>query len=185
MCNAAVEWGRLDGTPDHHLIENIAEDEWNLIVDVNLKGVFLCCRAVVPHFKKEKTGRIVNIASVAGRQGMEGLLPYCATKAGVISLTQSLAYQMAPYHVNVNTVCPGIIWTPMWKRLADNMAKTTPAFKDLSPEDIFNVSVQQMIPFGRPQTTEDLGEAVLFFASDAAKEITGQALNVCGGIRMN
>ena len=103
----------------------------------------------------------------------------------VISLSQSLAYQMAPYHVNVNTVCPGIVWTPMWKRLAENLAMTNPELKDLPPEEIFNVSVQQMIPFGRPQTIEDLGEAVLFFASDAAKEITGQALNVCGGIRMN
>ena len=185
VCNAGVEWQPPDDAPEPHLIENIPEEGWDLIMDVNLKGVFFSCKAVVPYFKKAQKGRIINISSVAGRLGVDALLPYAASKAGVISFSQSLAYQMAPYHVNVNTVCPGIIWTPMWKRLTFHLAKVSPDFKDASSEDIFNAVVQQSIPFGKPQTAEDIGDAVLFFASDEAKEITGQALNVCGGMRMN
>jgi meso-butanediol dehydrogenase / (S,S)-butanediol dehydrogenase / diacetyl reductase len=167
------------------MIENILEEDWDVVMDVNLKGVFLSCRAAIPHFKERRSGRIVNIASVAGRQGIEFLPAYAATKAGVISLTQSIALQLAPYHVNVNCICPGIIWTPMWERLANYMARSNPAFAGASPEDTYNAVVQQMIPFGKPQTAEDIGNAAVFLASDEAKEITAQSLNVCGGIRMN
>jgi 3-oxoacyl-[acyl-carrier protein] reductase len=93
ICNAGVDGVPLDDTPDPHLIENIREESWNHVMDVNLKGIFNCCRAAVPYFKNEKKGRIVNIASVAGRQGVDILLPYAASKAGVISFTQSLALQ--------------------------------------------------------------------------------------------
>ena len=185
VCNAGVDGLPQDDTKDPPLIENIREEDWNLVVDVNLKGVFLCNRAAVPHFKKQRSGRIINIASVAGRQGVEFLLPYAATKAGVISLTQSVALQLAPYHVNVNTVCPGIIWTPMWERLAGYASRAMPDFSGVPPEDVYKTIVQVMIPFKKPQTAEDIGNAVVFLGSDEAQEITGQALNVCGGMKMN
>jgi len=183
VCNAGV-----DGLPDSDeppLLENIVEDDWDLVMDVNLKGVFLSCRAVIPYFKAEGRGRIINISSVAGRLGIEFLPAYAASKAAVISLTQSTALQLAPYHVNVNCICPGIIWTPMWERLAKYLSRTNPVFDGVSPADTYNAIVGQMIPFGKPQTPQDIGKAAVFLASDEASEITGQALNVCGGIRMN
>jgi NAD(P)-dependent dehydrogenase (short-subunit alcohol dehydrogenase family) len=185
VCNAGVDGLPTDDSTPPPLIEEMEVDDWKHVLDVNLTGVFLCCRAIVPHFKKQKSGKIINISSIAGRQGDAVLAAYCATKAGVISFSQSIALQMAPYHVNVNTICPGIIWTPMWERVATYLAKVTPAFSGASPEDVYQAVIKQMIPFGRPQTLEDIGNAVVFFASDEAKEITGQALNVCGGMRMN
>ncbi len=185
ICNAGVVGLPRDESADPPLIECIKEEDWDLVVDVNLKGVFLCNRAAAPHFKEQKSGRIINIASVAGRQGVELLAPYAATKAGVISLTQSVAFQMAPYHVNVNAVCPGIIWTPMWERIANYVSKSVPDFADTSPDSVYDFFVQAMIPFKKPQTPEDIGNAVVFLASDEASEITGQALNVCGGMKMN
>jgi NAD(P)-dependent dehydrogenase (short-subunit alcohol dehydrogenase family) len=185
VANAGVDGLPSDDSTEPPLIESIKEEDWDLVVDVNLKGVFLCNRAVAPHFKEKKSGRIINIASVAGRQGVEFLAPYAATKAGVISFTQSVALQMAPYHVNVNTVCPGIIWTPMWQRLASYASVSMPDFGGLPPEEVYNAAIQTMIPFKKAQTPEDIGKAVVFLASDDAKEITGQALNVCGGMRMN
>jgi NAD(P)-dependent dehydrogenase (short-subunit alcohol dehydrogenase family) len=185
VANAGVDGLPTDGSPASPLIEDIEEEDWDLVVDVNLKGVFMCNRAVAPHFKEKKSGRIINIASVAGRQGEELLAPYAATKAGVISLTQSVALQMAPYHVNVNTVCPGIIWTPMWERLANYASKVVPEAAGAPPRDIYNLMVQMRIPFKKDQTPTDIGNTVVFLASDEASEITGQALNVCGGMRMN
>jgi NAD(P)-dependent dehydrogenase (short-subunit alcohol dehydrogenase family) len=186
VANAGVDGlPRVDDSTASPLIEHIKEEDWDLVVDVNLKGVFLCNRAVAPHFKEKRSGRIINIASVAGRQGVDFLAPYAATKAGVISFTQSVALQMAPYHVNVNAVCPGIIWTPMWERLASFASSSLPDFGGAPPKDVFNLVVQTMIPFKKEQTPTDIGNAVVFLASDEASEITGQALNVCGGMRMN
>ncbi|MCG6880740.1 MAG: SDR family oxidoreductase [Deltaproteobacteria bacterium] len=167
------------------VIENITEEEWNLTVDVNLKGVFLCNRAVAPHFKEQKKGKIINLSSVAGRQGFDWIAHYSASKAAVIVFTQAVALQMAPYGVNVNTVCPGVIRTPMWDIGAKVLAKSYPPFKGMSPDEVFKTVVQNTIPMKRPQTAEDIGNAVVFLASDGAKEITGQALNVDGGAMFN
>jgi NAD(P)-dependent dehydrogenase (short-subunit alcohol dehydrogenase family) len=166
-------------------IENISESDWDMTIDVNLKGVFLCNKAAVPYFKEQKKGKIVNISSIAGRQGVDVLTPYAASKAGVISLSQSFALHLAPYGVNVNTVCPGIIWTPMWADGVEMFSKSHPLFKGMDPKQIFDVMVQSQIPTKRAQLPEDIGNAVVFLASDEAREITGQALNVCGGMKMN
>ena len=185
VANAGVDGLPKDNPEAPPLVENILEQDWDLVMDVNLKGVFLSCCAVIPHFKQQKGGRIINISSVAGRQGLDLLPVYAASKAGVISLTQSIALQLAPYRVNVNCICPGIIWTPMWERLATYITKSDPAFADAEPSDAFNAVVQQMIPFGEPQSAEDIGNTAVFLASDEAREITAQSINVCGGIRMN
>lgn len=185
VCNAGVDGLPTGGSPSAPLIENVSDDEWDDVMNVNLKGVFLTCRAFIPHFKQQAAGRIVNISSVAGRQGMEILAPYAASKAAVISLTQSLALQLAPFHVNANSICPGIIWTPMWNRLATFLAGTTTGDVQPGVEELFDGVVKQMIPFGNPQEAKDIGDAVVFLSAPESKEITGQALNVCGGIRMN
>jgi NAD(P)-dependent dehydrogenase (short-subunit alcohol dehydrogenase family) len=163
------------------VIENISEADWDLTIDVNLKGVFLCNRAVAPYFKKNKGGKIVNISSLAGRKGFDWIPHYSASKAGVIVLTQAVALQLAPYNVNVNTVCPGIIRTPMWDKGAEVLCQSDPAFKGMTPDDVFNSVVQDMIPMQKPQTAEGVGNVVAFLASEEAREITGQAINVDGG----
>jgi NAD(P)-dependent dehydrogenase (short-subunit alcohol dehydrogenase family) len=185
VCNAGVSgyvyWGNSKKAP---VIENISEEEWNLTIDVNLKGVFLCNRAIAPYFKHQKRGRIINISSISGRIGQDWLAHYCASKAGVIVLTQGVALQLAPYNINVNTICPGSIWTPMWEQGAKMLSQSSPTFKGMNPYDLFQ-NYNKKIPLGRSQTPEDIGNAVVFFASDEAKEITGQALNVDGGMVFN
>jgi len=174
--------------PDEPItLEGITEEDWDLTLDVNLKGVFLCNRAVTPHFKEKGGGKIINVSSVGGRRGNPSLFAYSISKAAVIALTQALAQQLAPYDVNVNTICPGIIYTPMWQEGAKLLAKMDPRFKDLdiSPKDALDFVVEMSIPFKRMQTAEDIGNAAVFLASDEAKEITGQALNVCGGMAFN
>jgi len=176
------------GEMNYNVIENLPEEVFDHIVDLNFKGVFLSNQAVAPYFKKLKRGRIVNISSVAGRVGVNGgagMMTYSAAKAAVILMTQSIAHEMAPYHVNVNSVCPGIIWTPSWEENATLMSKTRPEFKGMTPEQVFMAIVKYEIPFGIPQTPEDIGNMVVFLCSDEAKEITGQAFNVDGGMRMN
>ena len=185
VCNAGVDGVPADDTKDPHLIENIREENWDQVMAVNLKGVFNCCKACVPYLKERKSGKIINISSLAGRKGVDTLLPYSASKAGVISITQSLALQLAPYHINVNTVCPSVVWTPMWKRVSTHMGKAVAGGAEVDSEEFFNTAVVAAIPMGRPQMPEDIGNAVVFFASQDAKEITGQALNVCGGSAMN
>jgi meso-butanediol dehydrogenase/(S,S)-butanediol dehydrogenase/diacetyl reductase len=166
-------------------IENIPLETWDRTIDVNLKGVFLCNRAVIPHFKSQQRGKIINISSIAGRVGRDMLPIYAASKAAVINLTQGIALQLAPHSINVNAICPGLIWTPLWADGVDFMRKAQPALKDVDPEVAFNLMVQGSVPFKRPQTPEDMGELAVFLASDAAKEITGQAINVDGGSQMN
>ncbi len=128
---------------------------------------------------------IVNIASQGGRQGMAGGAAYGASKAAVIHLTQSYALDLAPFNINVNAVCPGTLWTPMWERIARRIKRNDPSKAHLTPRQIFEDAVRQRCPLGREQTPEDIGKAVAFFASDDAINITGQALNVNGGIRMD
>jgi meso-butanediol dehydrogenase/(S,S)-butanediol dehydrogenase/diacetyl reductase len=169
------------------LVENILVGDWDFTFDTNVKGVFLCNRAVAPVFRKQNSGRIVNISSVAGRKGNDILLAYSTSKAAVIAFSQGMALQMAPYHVNVNTVCPGIIYTPMWQAGSKLLAEYHPLFKGtgLKPKDALDAMVETRIPFKTYQAPEDIGKAVVFLVSDDAKEITGQALNVCGGMAFN
>jgi len=187
VCSAGVMGYENRGDSTEALtVENIKEADWDHTLDVNLKGVFLCNQAAIPHFKEQKRGKIVNISSVAGRHGGGAFLaPYSASKAGVISWSQSMAVYLAPEGINVNTVCPGIIWTPMWAEGARVLQSSNPAFKDLEPRAIFDNIVNNSIPLKRVQQAEDIGNAVVFLVSDEAREITGQALNVCGGMRLN
>ncbi len=162
-------------------IENISESDWNMTIDTNLKGVFFCMRAVAPYFKREKRGKIINIASIAGRRGSDWIPHYSASKAGVIVLGQAVAAQLGPYNVNVNTICPGNVWTPMSVVAGKIMAKTYPVFKDMNPKEIFDEVIRTRVPLRRAPTTEAVGHVAVFLASDEASDITGQAINVDGG----
>ena len=191
---ALAEFGRIDilvnaagviGAPGFEDTTGSREEDWDLTFDVNVKGTALASDAVSPHMKERRFGKIVNIASHAGRGGGAGGGAYGASKAAVIHLTQSYAMELAPYSVNVNVVCPGSIWTPMWERIAVRGKRNDPEKADMSPREIFEDMIRERCPLGREQTAEDIGKAVAFFASDDAYNITGQSLNVNGGTRMN
>ncbi len=173
------------GAPGFEDTTTSREEDWDLTFDVNVKGTALASDAVSPHMKERRFGKIVNIASHAGRGGGAGGGAYGASKAAVIHLTQSYAMELAPFNINVNVVCPGTIWTPMWERIGVRAQRNNPEQRHLTPREIFEAAILERCPLGREQTPEDIGKAVAFLASDDAMNITGQSLNVNGGTRMN
>lgn len=162
-----------------------SEDDWNMIHEVNVKGMARVTEAISPHMRERQYGKVVNIASIAGRLGTLTSGPYGASKAGVINLTQYWAIELAPYNINVNAVCPGLLWTPIWERIALRYSNDSEKYPGLSTREVFERTVRERIPLGREQTPDDIGNAVAFLASDVARNITGQALNVSGGSHMN
>jgi NAD(P)-dependent dehydrogenase (short-subunit alcohol dehydrogenase family) len=176
VAEAVKQFGAIDilvnnaGIEGHPcLTKDLSEEQWDRIISVNLKGVFLCCQAVIPQMMKQKKGRIVNIGSTAGlRMTFFGGPEYTASKHGVAGLNQHLAWELADSNITVNTVCPGGVQTPLME------ASTTPEYREMT--------VKRLVPLGRFTTIEEIGEAVSFLASDRAAMITGQMLGVDGGI---
>jgi NAD(P)-dependent dehydrogenase (short-subunit alcohol dehydrogenase family) len=158
---------------------------WRRTIDVNLTAVFALCQAVGRSMAERGRGRIVNMASISGKTGSEILADYCASKAGVISLTQSAARALGPSGVAVNAVCPGLVWTPMWRETATWMGRNNPQLEGLSPEEVYQSVVESMTPTRQPTTAEDIAATVAFLLSDEAGSITGQAINVDGGIEVH
>jgi len=165
---------------DFPLLE-IAEDEWDRINDTNVKGIYLASQAVLPHMIAAGHGRIVNISSRSGKEGQATMPHYAASKFAVVGLSQSMAKELAPRGIHVNTVCPGILRTAMWESILDARS----ARYGLPREQVWEEAMQ-WIPLRRPQTPEDIASAVLFLSSDlVAGNITGEALSVNGGLRMD
>jgi 3-oxoacyl-[acyl-carrier protein] reductase len=146
----------------------MSEEDWDMVLDINLKGAFLCTKFAVKQMIKQKYGRIVNIASVAGRYGNQGQANYSSSKAGLIGLTKTTAKEFAPRGITCNAVAPGIIKSNM---------------TDLLPEEVRNKYLEN-IPLGRFGTPEDVANAVAFLASDYASYITGQVIDIDGGLVM-
>ena len=172
------------GVVGEHRGSEIDLRDWEMCLDVNLKGIWIVTRALIDHFKANQYGKIINISSIAGRKGSERMPAYCASKAGVISLTQSLASELGPANINVNTICPGLIWTDMWRHLEGiyTGAKTP---EEVERRERFEEMIAESCPLGREQTPEDIGMATAFLASDRARNITGQALNIDSGFVMS
>jgi len=177
--DAAVEavvkdFGRLDvlvnnaGITRDNLLMRMKDEEWDAVLAVNLKGPFLCTRAVARPMLKQRAGRIVNIASVVGLMGNAGQANYAASKAGVIGLTKSCAKEFAARGVTVNAVAPGYIRTAMTDKL--------------SPEQ--KEQMLRLVPLGRIGEAADVAAAAVFLASDEAGYVTGQVLTVDGGMVM-
>ncbi len=155
------------------------EELWDKILDVNLKGAFLVCRAFVPQMIERKTGKIINMSSKSGKIANAWFAAYCASKFGVIGLTQSLALDLAPYGINVNAICPGIVWTPHWDDLMKDYAKK----RGLKVHQVKDYLTGK-IPLGRAQTPEDVARMAVFLASHDSDYMTGQAINVTCGQEM-
>ena len=175
MVKAIVEqFGRIDilvnnaGITRDRLVLRMTEEDWDAVLDVNLKGTFNCTKAVIRHMSKQKSGKIVSIASVSGEMGNPGQANYAASKAGVIGFTKTIAREFAGRGINVNAIAPGYIQTPM-----------TDAVPEKAKEEL-----KRMIPMERLGKPEDVAQGVLFLVSENSSYITGQVLNVNGGIYM-
>jgi 3-oxoacyl-[acyl-carrier protein] reductase len=168
------QFGKVDilvnnaGITRDKLILRMSEEDWDAVLNVNLKGTFNCTRAVVRHMAKQRYGKIVSIASVTGEMGNAGQVNYAASKAGVIGLTKTIAREFAQRGINVNAIAPGYIQTPM---------------TDVLPEKV-KEDLKRLIPMDRLGQPGDVAEAVLFLVSDRSSYITGHVLNVNGGIYM-
>ena len=164
---------------------NNTEEDWDKTFAINTKSVFLTCKAIAPYFIERKAGRIINIASIAGPLAAPTMPPYSVAKGGVITFTRVVAKELAPHGITVNAICPGVLWTDFWQKLAAHIANTNPAFAGMTPRQVFDKRIGDIIPMKIEQQPEDIGWAAVFLASDEARYITGQALNVDGGCVMH
>ncbi|HUI24802.1 MAG TPA: SDR family NAD(P)-dependent oxidoreductase [Candidatus Kryptonia bacterium] len=179
-----AQLGRLDvlvcnaGVVHIAPVEHMPEEEFDLTMAVNVKGVFLSCKAALPVLKQQPGACIINIASVAGKNGAPGMAHYCASKFAVVGFTNSLAKEAARYDVRVNAICPGILRTQMWEYLAETLKRS-----DENQEASWQRYVGTLIPLARPQTPEDIGQLAVYLAT--APNVTGQAINVDGGMELH
>ena len=168
------EFGSIDilvnnaGITKDNLLMRMKETEWDDVININLKGVFLCTKAVTRQMMKQRSGRIINISSIVGVSGNPGQANYVAAKSGVIGLTKTTARELAPRGITVNAVAPGFISTDMTDQL---------------PEDVRSEMLKQ-IPLSRFGAPGDIAKVVTFVASDSASYMTGQTLHIDGGMVM-
>jgi 3-oxoacyl-[acyl-carrier protein] reductase len=168
------DFGKIDilvnnaGITKDGLLIRMSEDDWDQVLDVNLKGVFLCTKAVMRGMSKRREGSIINIASVIGLMGNAGQANYAASKGGVISFSKTVAKELASRNVRCNAIAPGFIRTAMTDAL------------DLEIQE----KMKELIPLGRFGEPEDVANVVLFLASNSSSYVTGQVLSTCGGMVM-
>lgn len=187
--NAGAGRGPLDPKTTHPAaggwrMDDMSTASWDEYLSQNLKTTFVTTKAAAPYLKMRGGGAIVNIASIAALGASPMLPAYAAAKAGVISLTKSLAADYAAYDIRVNAICPGFLWTRAWEGLAAQLRLSEPQFAKLAPREIFLEIVKRGVPMAREQTPEDIGHLAAFLASDAARNITGQWIAVDGGITL-
>ena len=165
-------------------LEEMSAADWDQQLAQDLRTAFVATKAAVPHLKKRGSGAIVNISSITGLVGSATQPAQAAAKAGMISLTKSLALDYAPHDIRVNAICPGFVWSRPWERLTAELKRTVPVFAELDARGIFLEVVKRTVPLGREQTVNDIGQVAAFLASDAARNITGQWIAVDGGITL-
>jgi NAD(P)-dependent dehydrogenase (short-subunit alcohol dehydrogenase family) len=156
---------------------DLSLQEWNKIMAVNLTGTLLCCQQAAKHFMEKESGKILNISSINGLSPAPLCIGYNVSKAGVISLTKTMAYELAPYHVNVNAICPGPVYTDFNRKVMSQRAAWAGTDEAKMVE-----AVAASIPLGRWVEPDDVAKAVVFLVSDESSFITGQVLSVSGGL---
>lgn len=167
-------FGRVDilvnnaGVTRDALIHKMKVEDWDIVMDVNLKGAFLCSKMASEHMMRQSYGRIINISSVVGQMGNVGQSNYASSKAGLIGLTKALALELAPYGITVNAIAPGFTKTEMTRKMPEKIAKR----------------FVERTPLGRMAEPEEIAYLTVFLASDLAKYITGQVIAVNGGLYM-
>nr|WP_323074026.1 SDR family NAD(P)-dependent oxidoreductase [Mycetohabitans endofungorum] len=180
VAQAIDELGGLDivvncaGVLNIHSVSELSEKDWDFVMDVNAKGTFLVCKAALPYMKSKQRGRIINVASIAGKECFPNLAHYSASKFAVVGFTNALAKEVAREGITVNAICPGIVRTDMWDRLSDEWKNDGE-----SMEESWSRHQLTLIPQGRAQTPEDMGRLAVFFAT--MENVTGQSVNVDGG----
>lgn len=183
---ALAEFGRIDVLVNNAGIYraattlDVTEEHWDAVLDLNARAVFFASQAVLPAMIAQKRGCIVNLASMAGKIGSRTNLPYNASKAAVISITKSLALAHAADGIRVNCVCPGFVETDMWTMVAREQG----ALLGMTPEEFTRQRAAQ-VPLGRMERPEDVANVIGFLAGSKAAYMTGQALNVTGGVIMH
>ncbi|HEC02107.1 MAG TPA: glucose 1-dehydrogenase [Phycisphaerales bacterium] len=195
---AAGEFGRIDilvnaaGVAQTGFFLDLTEEQWDRVIDTNLKGTTFCVQAVGRQMMKQlpegvraegkpdrSYGKIVNFSSISGRRGRAEQVPYAASKAAIISVTQSAALAFAPY-VNVNAVCPGVVPTPMWEQIDRDRGRIA----GVGPGESMKPFIERT-PLKRPGSVEDVAGVVAFLCSPDSDYMTGQTLNIDGGFEMN
>lgn len=178
------EFGRIDilvnnaGVCGLALITDMTEEAWDAMIDVNLKGIFLCCKYVLPHMINQKAGKIINIGSIWGREGQGGATHYCSAKSGVHIFTHALAKEVAPYNINVNAIGPGAIGqTPMFKGVTPTIAQ----FLGIKEEEVYPVFCKTYHIFNREVTPEEVADAMIYLASEDSRNVNGLVIYVDGG----
>ncbi|HHY37982.1 MAG TPA: SDR family oxidoreductase [Clostridia bacterium] len=180
---ALKEFGRVDilsnnaGVALTKLVHETTLEDWERVIRVNATGTFITCRAVARLFMDQRSGSIINTASIAGKTGTPSFGAYCASKAAVILLTNVLAKELAPFNARANCICPGMVKTDMWKKLNQEMGK----YLQLKPGQTPMEKLLEATPISKPEEPEDIAGLVAFLASDDAYFITGQAINIDGG----
>jgi NAD(P)-dependent dehydrogenase (short-subunit alcohol dehydrogenase family) len=157
-----------------------SEETWDGTMAVNLQGAFTGCQAAIRRMLPRRSGSVINMSSQSGKTGNSHYAAYCASKFGVIGLTQSLAVEFARSGVRINAVCPGVVFTPLWDGMLDDYARK----RNMRPDEV-KPYLESRIPMGRLCAPEDVARAVVFLAGDDASYLTGEALNVAGGAEMH
>jgi ketoreductase len=179
------KWGAIhilvnnSGISGLSMIDDPDDSKWFNIVDTNLNGMYLITKEVLKHMPDHNGGRVINISSVLGKFGVPGYTAYCTTKHGMVGFTRALALEVVNRGITVNTVCPGWVDTEM----ATQGINETAAFQGITPEQ-FKAQAVAGVPIGRFLEADEIAELVGYLASNQAKGITGQAINICGGQTM-
>jgi 3-oxoacyl-[acyl-carrier protein] reductase len=175
VAEAIAAYGKIDilvnnaGIARDQLVLRMSEEDWDKVLDVDLKSVFLCTKAVLRHMVKQRWGRIISMASIVGIVGNKGQANYASAKAGIIGFTRTVAKEVASHSITVNAIAPGFIDTEMTQRLKEDWKQ----------------EIKRLIPLGYFGSPRDVAEAVAFLASEEARYITGQVLGVDGGMAVS
>jgi len=165
------------------------DEDWQYVLSVNLLGPVYCCEAVLPHMKERRYGKIINLGSVAGHASRpphpSGLgIPnaYPVSKAALLRYTKALVHQVSEFNINVNAICPSMVWTPTPREQIEKMIRNRPELANRDPHDVYLETRRAEVPLRREQAREDIAKMAAFLASEDARNVTGQCIHVDGGM---